>query len=239
MIFSLIQGFKESAKQLLSPLTPLTFLTLLTFLTFLTSCHSEPEPGPFDAEVALLEETLIPEGKEKELLLFTGSSSMRMWTNVAAEFPDFRVVNTGFGGSTMNDLLFYADRLVLPYKPDLVFIYEGDNDISNGQFAEDVLATTRELSAYLLKKLPRARLCFISPKPSPSRWHLRDEYRHLNRLLAEHARQNRRIDFLDVWPAMMDENGVVRNDLFLDDQLHMNEKGYEIWAVLVKEYLSR
>lgn len=174
----------------------------------------------------------------KDLIIFTGSSSVRMWSDLKASFPKHNVVNLGFGGSEMTDLLFYVDKIILQFKPKQVFIYEGDNDIGAGRPTESILAAADSILARIRDELPQAEVVFISPKPSVSRWHLKEKYEAFNKALENWTKSRKNVKFADVWTPMLKKDGKVREDIFLADKLHMNEKGYAIWKTKLKKYLN-
>ena len=172
------------------------------------------------------------------LIIFTGSSSIRMWTNLKTAFPQHNVVNLGVGGSEMADLLFYVDKVILQFKPKQVFIYEGDNDIAIGRSSQSILAAADSILARVKKEIPQAEVVFISPKPSLSRWHLKGKYEAFNKDLQKWTKSKRNVKYADVWTPMLKKNGEVRDDIFLADNLHMNEKGYAIWTAQLKKYVK-
>ena len=170
-------------------------------------------------------------------LLFLGSSSIRGW-DLKKWFPDLPVVNRGFGGSQICDSTHYADRLVTIHQPRLVVFYAGDNDIAAGKSAEQVRDDFREFVEKVRKPQPKLPIVFISIKPSIARWKLADEIKEANRLIREDAEELGDIRYLDVWPAMLDEAGGPRKDLFVDDGLHMNAAGYDVWTELLRPMLE-
>jgi lysophospholipase L1-like esterase len=174
---------------------------------------------------------------KKNLILFTGSSSVRMWKTLPTDFPKHNILNRGFGGSVMTDLIYYMDTLVFSYQPVKVFIYEGDNDIGGGQTPDDVLADAIRLTRMIKDKLPNTEVLFISPKPSLLRWNLKANYELYNGKLKSWCNTQKGVSFIDVWTPMLDKAGNVRNDLFIEDGLHMNSVGYAIWAKVVRKYL--
>ena len=177
--------------------------------------------------------------KKKNIILFTGSSSIRFWASLATDFPKRNVVNRGFGGSEMSDLVYFADKLILPYRPKQIFIYEGDNDISNGKTPDEILLDASKLLALIREKLPRkTRVLFISPKPSTLRWSLKDKYEAFNQKLQAWTKRNKYVTFVDVWTPMLEGDGTVRQDLFMEDGLHMNEKGYAIWIRVIENVIK-
>ncbi|WP_235299214.1 GDSL-type esterase/lipase family protein [Portibacter marinus] len=170
------------------------------------------------------------------LILLTGSSSARMWKNFGDVFPNYKTANHGFGGSQMHELLYYLDDLVIQYNPDIILIYEGDNDLSAGKTIEQIMLTTEAVVDKIKDALPEAEIYFISPKPSLARWNLEQEYVDLNGKMKSYSEQTQNVHFIDVWFPMLNENGKPMEDIFIEDGLHMNQKGYEIWkSVILKK----
>ena len=165
--------------------------------------------------------------------MFVGSSSIRMWPDVGADFPGSSALNRGFGGSTLADVVYFAPRIVLPYKPRLIVLYAGDNDLSEGHTPAQVLADYRAFAALVHRALPETRLVFVSIKPSPSRWTLADSMRKANALIAADIARDARATFVNVFPAMVGANGHPRPELFVDDSLHMTAAGYALWRELL------
>lgn len=175
----------------------------------------------------------------KDIILFTGSSSIRLWKDMASYFPEHNVLNRGFGGSQMSDLLYFSDKLILPYQPKMIFIYEGDNDIGGGKGPEEILLTADSLLSVIRENLPPATpVVFISPKPSVARWEMKSKYEHYNSKLKAWVKKQKNVAFADVWKPMLDKEGNVMPDLFVEDKLHMNKKGYDIWAKVLRKYIK-
>ncbi len=171
---------------------------------------------------------------ENKHVVFTGSSSIRIWENLFEIFKDSTIVNTGFGGSKASDLLYYIDELVINFNPKKVVIYEGDNDINSGQEINFIYKNILKIIERIKDKNDKIKIILISAKPSISRWHLRDKYIQLNQKYRELANKSDFIEFADTWSAMV-ENGVLKKDIFIEDGLHLNEKGYEIWEKTLKK----
>ncbi len=171
----------------------------------------------------------------RETLVFTGSSSIRLWENLQDRFPSYQIINTGFGGSESTDLLAFLDELVLQYKPSTVFIYEGDNDIEAKKKPAEILKVTREIVSRIKQEETTNSVVIISAKPSVSRWHLRRKYRRLNRKLKKMCEKDPIMEYANIWDPML-ENKKLKRDLFIEDGLHMNEKGYDIWYNVIKEF---
>jgi hypothetical protein len=109
--------------------------------------------------------------------LLVGSSSIRGWRSAAMDFPNFRVVNRGFGGSHLEDVNFYAGQVVFPYKPKLIVLYAGENDVVAGKSVERVFDDFKKFAVSVRRKLPKTRLIFVSLKPSPARWEFTPKFK--------------------------------------------------------------
>jgi lysophospholipase L1-like esterase len=169
--------------------------------------------------------------------LFVGSSSIRLWTNLTESFPKHQVIGRGFGGSTMEDLLHFADRLILVYQPKQVFVYEGDNDLAANRTPESVVADFKALVEKVHHDLPKTKIYFIAVKPSPSRWKLEKQAREVNDTIAKWAHSQHNVEYIDVWTPMLGKDGRPRPELFREDNLHMNATGYEIWRKIIEKKL--
>lgn len=173
----------------------------------------------------------------KPTIVFTGSSSIRMWKDVQKMFPGHQIINTGFGGSQTSDLLYYVYDLIYRYHPKKVFIYEGDNDIAVGKSTETIMTEMEELIRRINEFDPTMEIVLISPKPSIARWNLRGKYQRLNKKLRLLADETPKVQFVDMWDVMVDRNKLNR-DIFLEDGLHMNAKGYALWYNALKSYVN-
>lgn len=171
-------------------------------------------------------------------LLFTGSSSIRMWKGLEDAFPPYQVVNTGFGGSQASDLLYHLRTLVLDYNPLQVWIYEGDNDLAEGKSPARVLRDMRAVVSGLRAPYPGLPVVLISAKPSISRWRLRGKYRRYNRKLENWAEKDPLLQYADVWDPMLLPDGSLNTALFIEDGLHMNSEGYQIWSGVLKAFVQ-
>ena len=211
---------------------------LILFFLFIACCVSNAQdPSRFAEEVQkLLEETKTK--KESKPVIFAGSSSFKLWDDLEATFPDQNIVNHGFGGSQTSDLIMYSPLLITNYKPSKVFIYEGDNDLAEGKSVDIVVADIKTLLRVIKKRLPDISIFIVSPKPSISRWNLKEEYAELNSKLANLCDYRENITFVNVWDKMLLENGKLNKKIFVEDGLHMNKLGYDIWTQVIAEHLQ-
>ena len=171
-------------------------------------------------------------------IVFTGSSSIRMWKTLAADFPGLPVMNRGFGGSEVFDSFNYAHLTVIKYKPRQVVMYAGGNDINAGKTPQRVFADFKAFVAKVHAALPECRITYISNAPNPSRWKLMAQMREGSRLIEEYTQTDPRLQFINVYPHMLGPDGRPKPDIFISDGLHMNAKGYAIWKEVVGPYLK-
>lgn len=216
----------------------LNFRIAATLLLILVSLLTNgQDPTRFQKQVDKLFNKEYNFSPDKKLVVFTGSSSIVMWNDVHERFPDYNIINNGFGGSHFSDLLFYYNELVTKQTPDFLFIYEGDNDVASEKKTRLIYKDAKTLVKQLNRDLPATKVVFISPKPSVARWHLSKQYHKINKKIKKLCMKNE-YGFADVWTAMLDENSMVYTDIFLDDNLHMNKKGYDIWEDVIGEFLK-
>jgi lysophospholipase L1-like esterase len=166
-------------------------------------------------------------------VVFVGSSSIRLWETLKTDFPQVPVVNRGFGGSELSDVVRFADRIVVPYTPRLVVLYAGDNDLAAGKSPAQVFNDFQSFIDVIHQKLPRARVAFVAIKPSIARWSIVDKIRETNQLIRDRIRKDNWLVYVDVFTPMLNKSGQPRPELFLEDGLHMNAKGYAIWRDLI------
>lgn len=193
------------------------------------------DPSRFANQVAVIVDRQVD--RDNPLIVFTGSSSVRMWSDLEDRFPQHDLVNTGFGGSHFSDLIHYAEELILRFNPVQVFIYEGDNDLAAGKSAAEITRDARKIVEIIHMSNKDCEVVLISPKPSLARWHLKEKYQTLNKALQKFADGEPAVQFADVWTPMLAPDGNVKSDLFIEDGLHMNQKGYDIWYAVIKPYL--
>jgi lysophospholipase L1-like esterase len=170
-------------------------------------------------------------------VVFVGSSSIRLWNDLEREFGTERVVKRGFGGSRLSDCARYVAQLVLPYKPRLVVVYAGDNDLAEGAEPEAVLASYVEFVRQVREALPSTRIAYLSIKPSPSREALMPAAVQTNELIENYSKTDPMLDFIDIYTRMLDPKGRPRADLYVGDALHLNAAGYAIWKAAIAERL--
>ena len=174
-------------------------------------------------------------------ILFVGSSSFTKWTDVQEYFPGYPILNRGFGGSSLPDVIRYANDIIFPYQPKQIVIYCGENDLaaSDTVTAAMVVARFTTLFGMIRKQLGEVPVLFVSLKPSPSRSRLFPKMKEVNAQVRAFLQKNKKTAFADVYTKMLDANGEPMQDIFLDDKLHMNAKGYAIWKEVIGPLLIK
>jgi len=174
-------------------------------------------------------------------ILFVGSSSFTKWKDVQDYFPGYTIINRGFGGSSLPDVIRYANDIIIPYHPKQVVIYCGDNDLaaSDTVTAETVVSRFKNLFFLIRRKLPNENIAFVSIKPSPSRARLMAKGETANNKIKNFLAAQKNTSFIDVYHLMIEKNGKPIPAIFLQDSLHMNEKGYAIWKKAIEPHLKR
>jgi lysophospholipase L1-like esterase len=226
-------------------------LVLLTalFVCAVTPAHAQSAPqsaavhdsatlnAPFEDEIEAFEASDKIRPPEKGGVVFVGSSSIRLWPNLAVDFQGANVVQRGFGGSELWQVVNYAPRIVLPYSPQRIVLYAGDNDIAAGRSPEQILEDYKHFVALVHSALPETRIAFVSIKPSGSRWALVDRIRRANQLVREYSSSDSTLTYVDVFDPMLGSRGTPRDELFAPDSLHLSPRGYALWRHLLSPFV--
>jgi len=202
------------------------------------SSRLDPDPNRFAGEIKAFAEWDSRNAVPAEPVLFVGSSSIRMWRTLES-FPELPVVNRGFGGSHISDVIHYLDRVVLPYNPKVLVFYAGDNDIAGGKSAQRVAQDYRRFVQLVHAKFPAVRIVYVTIKPCHCRWSLWPEMDKANGLVRDFCSQDERLFFADVAMPLFGDDGMPRRELFLPDQLHLNPQGYAVWTRMLAPILSK
>lgn len=195
------------------------------------------EPDRWEKDIRAFEEADRVSPPAPDGILFTGSSTARMW-DLKRDFPDLPAVNRGFGGSSFADLVRHADRILAAHQPRVVVVYSGDNDIAGGAPPEEVFRNFEQFAEKTHTLRPKARLVVFSIKASTARWAQFPAMEEVNGKIRDWAEERDWAVFVDTKPVMLGENGQPRADLYLSDGLHMNPEGYRRWAELLRPHLD-
>jgi lysophospholipase L1-like esterase len=222
----------------------LLYLLLFILSACISESHQKDKPGPdspFWNDIQNFKKQDSISFPQPNAILFIGSSSFTMWKGVQDSFPDYTIINRGFGGSTLLDQILYVKDIVFPYYPKQIIIYCGENDLASSDSVTATMILDRfdELFHIIRGKFSGIPVAYVSMKPSPSRRHLFSKMREGNQLIKNFLRSQKKAAFIDVHQPMLNETGEPIPEIFLDDSLHMNAKGYAIWKKTIEPYLKK
>jgi lysophospholipase L1-like esterase len=172
-------------------------------------------------------------------ILLVGSSTFRFWTTSKEDLAEYATINRGFGGSQMSDVNFYYDRIVSKYQPKMILVYEGDNDLAAGESPESIFEDFKVFAEKVKTQLPNTKVGYCSIRPSIARTNLRDKQQIVNQTIKNYCKTLKGFYFVDIYKDFFLPNGELMPDVFVSDQLHLNKKGYEIWAEATRKFLKK
>jgi lysophospholipase L1-like esterase len=196
----------------------------------------DPDPGRFAETIETFAVWDSKNSFPEDAILFVGSSSVRLWPTAIA-FPGKPIINRGFGGSEISDVIYFYDQVIKPYAPSKIFVYAGDNDIGYGKTPDQVLQDYKELVELGRSDFPDTEFIFISIKPSKQRWANWPTMAEANRMVRKYAEGHPRLGYADLATPLLDKNGRPK-DVFVEDGLHLNEQGYKLWQQALAPYLE-
>ena len=193
----------------------------------------------WEKEIAAFEaadrEKMPPEGG----IVFTGSSTIRLWKTLAEDYAGLPVINRGFGGSEIADATHFAERIIFPYKPKTIVLRAGGNDIHNGRRPSEVVRDFADFVAVVRSRLPKAEIIFIGTNATPSRWGENDKIRAMNDAVRALAVEMPFVTYIDAYDVALTPDGKGRPELFVADRLHFNPDGYKLLTERVRPYLPQ
>lgn len=203
---------------------------------------ADPTPGaPFYNDILSFKKQDAQQAPPANGILLVGSSSFTRWKDVQSYFPGYPIINRGFGGSTLPDVIRYSYDIILPYKPKQVLVYCGENDLASGDevTADMVVLRFKTLFGIIRQNLPNTNIGFVSIKPSPSRAHIQAKVKAANKEIQAWLKKQKNAAFIDVYDAMLDDKKNMREELYVGDRLHMKPEGYAIWKRIITPYLIK
>ena len=217
------------------------FMTLFFHLIW---CQDNPNPlrfmkKPLFGDQVSIELFTLWDKKNSQLenpVVFVGSSSIRKWYT-ADYFPDVPVVNRGFGGSHISDVIFFINETVLKFNPKVIVFYAGDNDINFGKSYQTVFEDYIKFVEKVRAKVPNTSILFIPIKPSPARWSLWNEMEKANHAIQNYSQKHSFLYYIDTASPMLNNRGKPKSSLFVKDSLHLSQEGYDLWSSIVKPVL--
>ena len=192
----------------------------------------------FEKNVAAYEAADKASPPPQGAILLVGDSQFYRWQTLAEDLPGYTIVNRGIDSFTMTDVVFFADRLVLPYKPRLIVVHAGGNDVNTGRTAVQVLGDFQAFVRKVRETLPSAPIAFSSVTPGPGRWSQAAARRETNSAIAAYVASDPRLIYIDLWGAMLGPDGGPREDLWVEDRIHPNHAGYQLRARIMRPILG-
>lgn len=208
-------------------------LSLFIALNSFSQEYQNKWQNEFDAFENLNRDTPLQEG-----ILFTGSSSIRLWKDLSTDFSNTKILNRGFGGSEIIDLIENFNQIILKYHPKKIVIYSGDNDIQAGKSAEIVFGDFCTLFGMIKATLPQTEIYYIAIKPSLARWNKVLEMKKANTMINEFLNHKQHGTFVDIFSPMIALNGKPYKKWFVEDGLHLNAVGYQLWREILAPYIE-
>jgi lysophospholipase L1-like esterase len=197
------------------------------------------DPNAWEASIRSFEAQDRRQSPPADVIVFTGSSSFTLWSSMEHDLAPLPVLNRGFGGARMQDVLHYAERIVLPYRPRAVVLFAGTNDIAPPKpaTAQQVYEGYLEFVRCVRSKFPEIPIYFVAITPSPLRWEFWPIVQEANRLILQHTQSDPRLRFIDLTDHLLGPDGKPDRCLYRFDRLHPNQKGYAKWTAVIKPVL--
>ena len=187
------------------------------------------QPEQFEEEIKILENRIEKHQNKENIIAFYGSSSIRLWTAQSDDLAPLNTINLGFGGSQFSDCIHFFDRVFKNIEPSHIVLYIGENDLYKGKNPSHLLKSFQILEHKTHDSFPHSKLVFISIKPSPRKESFQHTVKTANNLLKTYIDEKDWVSWIDIYHPMLSKGAMPRPDIFLEDGLHMNTKGYKIW----------
>ncbi len=217
----------------------LTYLTLsLVALAALHAAEPAAIPHAFEKDIEAFKAGDKKSPPKANAILFVGDSTFTRWTTIHDDLPGYTVINRGFGGSTLADLLYFFDRVVVPYKPRMIVVQEGGNDIHGGRTPEQFLADVKAFMAKVRAAMPDVPIVFGGIASNSARWSEAETRRQANKLVKEYLATEKNVVFVDFFDALLGPDGKPNDDLVIADHMHPSPAGYQLRVKLIKPFLG-
>lgn len=215
--------------------------TLLFVVSFNATSHGQPQTteNRFEKNVRAYETLDKTNTPPPGAILLAGDSQFFRWKTLSEDLPDFTIINRGIDSFQMSDLVHFADRLVVPYKPRLIVLHVGGNDVHNGKSPERLLSDFKAFVAKIRAVLPEVPIAFSSITPGPGRWDEADRRKQANQIIQAHVANQPHLLFIDLWDAFLTSDGKPREELWVEDRVHPNHEGYRVRVLIMRPFLGK
>ena len=213
----------------------------LSFMSMMKKQSANEDPTYWEKDIKKIEARY--EGKKPNVdMVFIGSSSIRKWVSLESDMAPYKVVNHGFGGSKVQDSTYYYDRLVTPFKPEVIVFFAGTNDINGiegiSKSGEEVFEKVKEFYEKSQSILPDVPVYYISISPTKARWKAWEDAKTANELIEEYANTQKMLTMIDTTDELLNGEGLPNEELFVFDKLHLNEEGYKLWNSIIRPIVT-
>lgn len=172
-------------------------------------------------------------------ILLAGDSQFYRWKTLNEDLPDYTIINRGIDSLQTSDLVYFTDRLVLPYKPRMIILHIGGNDVHVGKSPGQVLADFKAFVAKVRAVEPNVPIAFSSITPGPGRWDEAEKRKQTNKVIQDYIATQQHLLFINLWDAMLTADGKPREDLWVADGVHPNHKGYLLRVKIMRPILGK
>ncbi|HEU0184486.1 MAG TPA: GDSL-type esterase/lipase family protein [Blastocatellia bacterium] len=214
-------------------------LAACAILLLAGSVYTQTTENRFEKNVQAYEAADKVTPPPKGAILLVGDSQFYRWKTLHDDLPEYTIINRGIDAFQLSDILNFFDRLVTPYKPRMIVMHVGGNDVHNGKTAERTLADFRTFVAKARAVQPGIPIAFSSVTPSPGRWDEADRRKQTNRLIKDYIATQKGLHFIDLWDAMLTPDGKPREELWVGDRIHPNHDGYLVRVKIMRPLLGK
>ena len=226
------------------------WLTILGIAFLWTSAQAAPDiaggtnapttirPHRFENVVRSYEAVDKTNPPPRNAILLVGDSQFYRWKTLNEDLPGYTVINRGIDSFETSDMLYFADRIALPYQARLIILHIGGNDVHGGKSAEQVLADFKAFVAKVRAVQPTVPIAFSSMTPGPSRWEESDRRKEANQVIKNYIATQPGLLFIDLWDSMLTPEGKPRMDLWVADGVHPNHAGYLLRVKIMQPLLG-
>jgi lysophospholipase L1-like esterase len=171
-------------------------------------------------------------------ILLAGDSQFYRWKTLAEDLPGYTIINRGIDSFQTSDLVYFTERIVLPYKPRLIVLHVGGNDVNNGKGPEQILSDFKAFVGKVRAVMPDVPIAFSGITPGPGRWNQAAVRKQTNQTIKDYVATQKGLHFIDLWDAMLTPDGQPREDLWVEDRIHPNQAGYQIRVRIMRPLLG-
>ncbi|MDF1575896.1 MAG: GDSL-type esterase/lipase family protein [Bacteroidales bacterium] len=219
---------------------------LLSLLFFFSSFSSPGQSAPsneilkWEQDMAVFDSLNLAEHSDANTLLVTGSSSVRLWDSIHRDLAPYQLMQRGYGGAKLTDYNYYAERIIKPHAFKAIVVFVA-NDIAGEESdlpPREVRRHFQDLMEQVRMRNPGTPVCWVEVTPTPRRWHVSQQIREASRLIEKYCNHHRDLHFINTYDYFLTPEGLPDSALFREDMLHLNRKGYLLWANIIKASLE-